>query len=463
MGIERLSLEDAACVLILMFFGMAGSIPGIAPNQANEMTGAAVSGLTFVGGIGSQLLVNLAILLLTLRHAPRLILSLRRLQFAGLLAVFAVASAVWSQAPMLSVRRALPFALAGIFGLYFANRHTLQRQLALLEAALLLLAAGSVVLALGFPKLGLDASTGHLTNWQGVFTQKNACGRAMVFATAAVLAQGRITLRRGASLILFLFVLGMSGSRGAWAIEAILLTVAACHAMLARFGAPTRVRLATLVFAAAATLSVLGKVYFPLLASLMGRDPTLTGRTAIWAQVWIEILKRPWLGYGFSAFWRGTRGASFDVVVALKFVLFHAHNGFLEIWLELGAAGLLLFVLSYLRGWQQLWPLLSSERPAAEFAASRWPVFVLVLIAAYDFDENTLLSFNGFFWVLYVHALVSIEQAAAARRQGAEQPEAVAGWGGYFAGAARAGLWGAGWGRPALDLESSVTEVRPWF
>jgi len=424
MSIRNLSLEDVASVLILMFFGMAGAIPGIAPNQASEMTGAPASGLMFVAGIGSQLLVNAAILLLILWQAPRLYKHLPKLQFAGLLAAFAVLSALWSQDAVLSARRALPFALAAGFGLYLAIRRPLRKQLVLFEAAFLLLAVASAALALGFPPLGLDASTGHQGDWQGVFTQKNACGRAMVFASAVVLAQGRVTLRRAASLAVFAIVLGLSGSRGAWAIEAILLTIAACHGLLARYERVSRLGLASLVLAGGAGIAALGVAYFPLLATMMGRDPTLTGRTAIWAQVWIEILKRPWLGYGFSAFWRGAKGASFDVVAALKFVLFHAHNGFLEIWLELGIAGLLLFVLSYLRAWRKLWQLFSGQdRLRDDFAASAWPMYLLFLIAAYDIDENTLLSFNGLFWVLYVHALVSIELTVAERRREQSAPE----------------------------------------
>ncbi len=420
MGASSLSLEDLICVLILMFFGVAGAIPGIAPNQASEMTGTPASGLMFVAGIGSQMLVNAAIVFLALRQAPRLYRGLSTLHFAGVLAGFAVLSAAWSQDPVLSIRRSLPFGLAALFGMYLAMRHTLRRQLALFEIAFLLLAAGSAVLALGFPSLGLDASTGHAGNWQGVFTQKNACGRAMVFATAVVFAQGRLNLRRLASLGVFLVVLGLSGSRGAWVIEALLLAVAVCHALLTRLVRTSRTSVVSLILGAALTLSVLGKLYFPVLAKLVGRDPTLTGRTAIWAQVWVAILKRPWLGYGFSAFWRGTKGASFEVIVALKFVLFHAHNGYLEIWLELGAAGLLLFALSYFRAWQRLWPTLLEERRSGECGLSAWPVYVLVLIAAYDFDENTLLSFNGLFWVLYVHALVTIELSRSARR---EEPE----------------------------------------
>ena len=85
----------------------------------------------------------------------------------------------------------------------------------------------------------------------------------------------------------------------------------------------------------------------------------------IWKQVWRFILQRPILGWGYAAFWRGIEGQSFEVVAAMRFIVFHAHNGFLEIWLELGILGLALFTLSYLRAWRKLWPLLRSETSAA--------------------------------------------------------------------------------------------------
>jgi len=144
---------------------------------------------------------------------------------------------------------------------------------------------------------------------------------------------------------------------------------------------------------------------FPLIAELLGRDSTLSGRTAIWEQVWVAILKHPILGYGYAAFWQGMKGESYNVILALRFVIFHAHNGFLEIWLELGAVGLLLFFLSYVRAWRKLWPILRSGMMGSAF----WMVFVLLLLGAYDLDESTLLTFNGLFWVLYVTAIVDVE------------------------------------------------------
>jgi hypothetical protein len=66
---------------------------------------------------------------------------------------------------------------------------------------------------------------------------------------------------------------------------------------------------------------------------------------------------------------------------------------------------LALFALSYARAWRRLWPVLR----AGEVDRVMWMVFVLALILLYDLDENTLLIYNGLFWVLYVAALANVE------------------------------------------------------
>ncbi len=411
-AIGQIHLEDVAIVLILMFFGFAGAIPGIAPNQANEMTGASASAFQTVAGIGSQLLIDGLIAGLLLRHGPSLWRARAQAAWPMLLAVWAVFSMVWSQDRLLTVRRALPFSLAAAFGVYLAARLTRHHLLFLLQWSFAVLAVWSAVLALGFPSIGLDASTGHSGDWQGVFTQKNACGRAMVFAVASVLASGRLSAGRCLLLLLFLAELALSGSRGAWLLAAVLVAALGTLAMGCRFNRQTRTALLAGTSLTACLLTPVGLAAFSAIAPLLGRDATLTGRTAIWHEVWISITHRPLLGYGFSAFWRGAQGASWDVIVALRFVLFHAHNGFLEICLELGASGLVLFALGFLRAGWLLWP----ELRAGRYVEAAWPMATLLLIAVYDLDENTLLSFNGLFWVLYIAALTQVETMAADRR-----------------------------------------------
>ncbi len=418
----RIRMEDIAVVLLLLFFGVSGSIPGIAPNQASEMTGAAATRLQIVVGLGTQAVVNGTIAFLLLRWSRLVLRHPAVLAAPCILAAWAVVSTLWSQDPLLTLRRSLPFALAAALGVLLALRFTPQRLLLLLQVTFLVLACGTAIVALGFPAIGLDASTGHGGDWQGVFTQKNACGRAMVFAVAAALCSARYSVFSVAAVLVFGAELLLSGSRGAWLLGAVL---AAC---LLLFRASCRLtqkaRTALLAFSAlgSAGVAAVAVLRFATLAALLHRDPTLTGRTAIWHQVWISILHRPLLGYGFAAFWRGAQGASWDIVVALKFVLFHAHNGFLEIWLELGAVGLLLFAGGFVRAAWLLWP----ELQAGRFDTAAWPFAMLLLVALYDLDENTLVSFNGIFWVLYTAALAQIELLAAGRKQAPRRSPACA-------------------------------------
>jgi len=399
--------EDLACAALFAFFAMQGSIPGIAPAQALEMTATAPSGYTTVGGIAAQAVANGVILVLLLRR-PRLVLR----RIAGVpwvlaLAVLAVASSAWSLDPVLTLRRSIPFALAGLFGVYFAARFPRARQLAILRFTFVGLALATVAFALFLPAIGLDHTPGHAADWQGVFTQKNACGRIMVLATAVVLFGERLTLGRVAGLALFVFVLLMSGSRGAWIIEAALLLLWILVRSARRSSARMRLILAICAPAAAFILAAVALLEASRVAALFGRDPTLSGRTAIWAQVVQSIAQRPLLGYGYDAFWRGMQGPSLQIAASVHFIVVHAHNGFLEIALELGTAGILLFLFVGLRAARQLWGLWI--RGAVNRIA--FPLAVLFLVVLYDLDENTLLLYNGLFWVLCVAALVTIDRA----------------------------------------------------
>ncbi|MGC2160386.1 MAG: O-antigen ligase family protein [Silvibacterium sp.] len=400
-----MTAEELCCAAILAFFAVQGAVPFIAPNQALEATGLPATGLMFYGGVGSQLAVYGAIAYLLLRQAGRVTRLLRAMQWTLPLAALAVASTLWSQFPLYTMRRSLPFALAGVFGLYLAMRFSVRRQLGILRVTMVALAVGTVVMALAFPRLGLDASAGHHVDWQGVFTQKNACGRMMVLATAVLLADWKTTWRRVASAALFALVMFMSGSRSAWLVEGALLALWAALLALERLDRKSRMIAAAGAFGMLPVAAGAGYFLFPKLLEWMGRDATLSGRTLIWKQVWIFILRRPWLGWGYDGFWHGIHGEAFRVVATVHFMVFHAHNGFLELWLELGAAGLMLFVLSYLRAWRRVWTALL----AGEVRRVLWMVFVLALIVFYDLDENSLLIYNGLFWTLYVAAVANIE------------------------------------------------------
>jgi O-antigen ligase len=71
--------------------------------------------------------------------------------------------------------------------------------------------------------------------------------------------------------------------------------------------------------------------------SALGREETLTGRTTVWAQVVPVAMKKPILGHGVGSFWTSATREKFDIS--------GAHNGYLDIILELGFGGLFLYAM----------------------------------------------------------------------------------------------------------------------
>jgi exopolysaccharide production protein ExoQ len=81
----------------------------------------------------------------------------------------------------------------------------------------------------------------------------------------------------------------------------------------------------------------------------LGKDPSLTGRTQIWSLV-LGFHTNPLIGMGFESFWLGPRLEEMRGALP-NFPINEAHNGYLEVYLNLGWAGIcfiaLLIVTAY--------------------------------------------------------------------------------------------------------------------
>jgi len=82
-----------------------------------------------------------------------------------------------------------------------------------------------------------------------------------------------------------------------------------------------------------------------------GQTQTLSGRTALWKAIWPDVSKRLWLGYGYHAFWTPS-----NVTQIGGWVPTSAHSGYLEIVAQLGLIGLgvtmVLVVVSLRNAWR---------------------------------------------------------------------------------------------------------------
>ncbi|MFP5235169.1 MAG: O-antigen ligase family protein [Acidobacteriota bacterium] len=94
----------------------------------------------------------------------------------------------------------------------------------------------------------------------------------------------------------------------------------------------------------------------------IGRNSTLTGRTQIWAAVLAQHTN-PLIGTGYESFWMGNRMQS--VWDMSQVGIEEAHNGYLEMYLNLGWLGIALLGLLTVTGYRNAMTLLGRDPHAA--------------------------------------------------------------------------------------------------
>jgi len=335
------------------------------------------------------------------------------------LALLALVSTLWSSDPDFTFRRSLVVIATTVFGIYFGSRYQLPRQVRLLGWALIILAVLSAACAVLLPQYGIDQQL-HRGDWRGILGQKNLLGKAMAVGMIVLWTAKRVLPRvvRMAGLSLCAVVMLMSGSRAAPVVLAALLLLVPAYRIL-RARLTTMVPLTIVLLTMSAGLAFMAVGNSSLLLASLGRDATLTRRTEIWTAVWTAISSHMALGYGFSSFWAGFHGESARVAARLGFVARHAHNGFLDLWLELGIAGLFLFVAGYLQAVSNGGKLVRmSHDPLAT-----WPLQYLAFVLLYDLAEGPILRQNNLYWALYVAVVVSAAQAVRSGQQSMEPLE----------------------------------------
>jgi len=132
-----------------------------------------------------------------------------------------------------------------------------------------------------------------------------------------------------------------------------------------------------------------------------GKDLTFNGRSDLWELVISKVLERPWLGYGFSGFW--TSNAASNLRATYDWAS-NAHNGFLELLLELGFLGFLTFAAGFIRFFVMALTRIVS---VAEKPEDYWPMQMLVLIVIVNFSEARLLT-PSWNWLMYVTTSLSL-------------------------------------------------------
>jgi len=320
-------------------------------------------------------------------------------------------SMLWSVDPSTTVRRAIAVLLTSIAGLVIASRYDWPRLTAVVAATFAILAVASFIAGAFVPSYG-RMTTLFPGAWQGLWNEKNALGDRMtmgflVLVAAAILNPRQRRMWLGfAGLALFLVIMSTSKT----SLVALSLGMMAVGFIYVVRRGPAYAVAATFIAVTALVLLGFAIVYdTEVFFKLLGKDATLTGRTAIWGAVLHEIYLRPWTGYGYGAVWSDDSVWSTLAWIKhiAKFRPYHSHESWLNIWLDLGYVGLGLWAAYYVETWSRA-ILAAYRNPGAYFALPILVVYSLVALT-----ETIALVYNDFVWVLFV--LIAVRLALGAR------------------------------------------------
>jgi exopolysaccharide production protein ExoQ len=354
-------------------------------------------------------------ILITIIRFKMIFPILLRAKLILILTAIAYLSIFWSDVPEYTSRYINFIVGTTLFAIYIAGRYTFSQQLKLLAWALGTVLVMSFLFCILLPGYGLEQGI-HAGAWRGVFWHKNNLGRysamgAILFCLMAQSTKNYKTLLWGlCGLSVFILVLSLSKT----ALVVFLVSFALlylCYILAWDSIVSVAIFLTTFLIGCGITWWVI--LSYEKILEVLGKGVTLSGRTDIWDAVMPHIWQRPYLGHGYWSFWLH-EGQGRYVWNDIGFDAAHAHNGFLDLILELGFVGLGLFLFSFILLYARSLMLVKKTKSVNAF----WAVLFLGFFIMYNFSASEVLKDDSITWIFYVTLAFSLDDLALSREIG---------------------------------------------
>ena len=282
----------------------------------------------------------------------------------------------------------------------------------LLSRTAFLLVPLSVLFIKYFPELGREYNQwSWLPSYCGVTETKNELGMLCVIFGLGSLWQflaayrddpssrrTRQLIAHGAILVMVLWLFWMANSMTSLACFLLAGSLIAVTNLVRPAPTPAIVHLLVAGVVAVSAFVLFSGSSGSVLQT-MGRDPTLTGRTGIWDAA-LSVSRSPLLGTGYESFWLGDRLERVGELTAPG--IQEAHNGYLEVYLNLGWAGVTLLAVLIVTGYRNV---MVSFRQDTALGGLNLAFFVVALIYNFTeagFRETTLV------WIFFLFATTAV-------------------------------------------------------
>lgn len=397
---SKSAVDRALTTLLLVSFLLyifVGTSPMDDPDPAVVTEGNSLDRLATLALAGLGCLV-------IARNARTALAIARRSWILWLLLGWIALSLVWSDFPALTLRRAIATILISVTCFAIAiGSDSLRRVVAVSAIVLCGVVFANIAVFLAMPGFAVTD-----LGVRGFYPQKNEAG--LVAMLALIFVGGWIAGRKGTgsavmgvaliAIIAGFLVLTQSKTSMGLAVLCALLFPMLMIARRIGFGSSALSASAVFVFAGLVALLVPAlQIDIVALVAASGGDITFTGRDELWRFVQAEIARRPLTGFGYGAFW--DVGIYYDPLLRsppgswLSHVAFgtinQAHNGYLELLVQLGIPGLVLALAAVFHVlWLALRRYFSAGISSAERSATATFVLVLVVILLHNSMESSL-------------------------------------------------------------------------
>lgn len=330
--------------------------------------------------------------------------------FLCILTALAFFSFLWSDFPDITFSNSRDILMMTFFSLYFATRFSVKEQLELIASTLFAGILLSIFFAIGVPSVGVHGGQDpHSGLWKGVYGHKNSLGCMMVLSLITFFSlteeSSKIWKFFGLSSAILLIVL--STSKTSLVLSLLLILIMIFYRNF-RWQGKISLILIDLGILILGCISLFVFTYWVEILSGLGRDPTLTGRTYIWSVAISRLMERPLLGFGREAFWAPQSNYAVEVgrAIGTNWVPPHAHNGLVDLALDTGLIGLLLFLIIYFTTFFLVLKQASvTKKPEYIFQLT-----YLTFLIMNNMTESYLLYLTNICWVLFITIVWSTEK-----------------------------------------------------
>jgi exopolysaccharide production protein ExoQ len=347
--------------------------------------------------------------------------AIKKNKYLMLLIGYMIISMLWSPIPFTSLKRLIRELVAVVMAfLVMTESEPREAMLRVFRRSIFILIPFSLLLIRYFPRYGIqfDEWTGGRM-WIGVALQKNGLGRLCIFS-AFFLVWSLVRRRRGHDIsvskyqtlgevtVLMITLLLLRGPAGYYSATAIvslatglvlfigLLWMQKGRSML---GHNLLTAMNAFIIGFGIATVILGGSTVAGATSALGRDTTLTGRTDIWAVLVPVFSRKPLLGSGFGSFWTSQSRAYYHMP--------DAHSGYLDVLLELGYVGMIVFAVFMLSSCRE-----AQNKLSHDFDWASLFLCFLTMSLIHNISESSLNSFDSHLTAVIIFLAVSLVVAA---------------------------------------------------